>query len=174
MKKDMLKLLHLFLTLLFLVIVITGCQAKQEAVDPANCKHEQHDPETTRCLVCNKKIDYHYTGDTCDFCGKKTEFLWDCIRTQTDLMNTLKDGGHEQKGTVERMTYETFAYNIHALTGEEKMIEKEAFVYLPYGYDASNQYNLLVLQHGSGDTAGYWFAQEPYHANDSTYVSTGK
>ena len=53
------------------------------------------------------------------------------------------------------------------------MIEKEAFVYLPYGYDPQKSYNVLFLLHGSTDQAGYWLAQEPYHADDSTYVSTG-
>ena len=159
--------------LLCLLLGMGGCKAEPEPVDPNNCPHVQHDPDTTRCLVCNKRIDHRYVGDTCELCGKKTEFLWNDIRRETELMDILKVGGHENKGTVERMTYETFAYNIQALTGEERMIEKEAFVYLPYGYDASKPYNVLILQHGSGDQAGYWLAQEPYHQDDSTYVFTG-
>lgn len=159
--------------LLCLLLGMVGCKAEPEPVDPNNCPHVQHDPDTTRCLVCNKRIDHRYVGDTCELCGKKTEFLWNDIRRETELMEILHAGGHENKGTVERMTYETFAYNIQALTGEERMIEKEAFVYLPYGYDASKPYNVLILQHGSGDVAGYWLAQEPYHQDDSTYVFTG-
>lgn len=159
--------------LVCLLLGMVGCKAEPEPVDPNNCPHTQHDPDTTRCLVCNKRIDHRYVGDTCDLCGKKTEFLWNDIRRETELMDLLKAGGHENKGTVERMTYETFAYNIQALTGEEQMIEKEAFVYLPYGYDASKPYNVLILLHGSTDQAGYWLAQEPYHQDDSTYVFTG-
>ena len=167
------RIISIALCLICLLSGFIACKAEPEPVDPNNCKHERHDPETTRCLVCNKRIDHHYEGDTCMLCGKKTEFLWDCIKKNAELMDILKSGGHENKGTVERMTYETFAYNIQALTGEEKMIEKEAFVYLPYGYDPAKNYNVLFLLHGSTDQAGYWLAQEPYHAEDSTYVSTG-
>lgn len=142
-------------------------------INPEDCMHEKHDPETLCCVTCGTVVDHHYKNGACTMCGKETEFLWDVIRRDNELMDILKSGGHEQKGTVERMTYETFAYNIHALTGEEKMIEKEAFVYLPYGYDASKQYNLLVLQHGSGDTAGYWLAQGTYKPEDDTYHYTG-
>ena len=167
------RILCICLCLMCLLSGFTACKTEPKPVNPDNCKHEKHDPETTRCLVCNRRIDHHYVGDTCTLCGKKTEFLWDCIKRNAEVMDILKSGGHENKGTVERMTYETFAYNIQSLTGEEEMIEKEAFVYLPYGYDPEKSYNVLFLLHGSTDQAGYWLAQEPYHADDSTYVSTG-
>ena len=155
---------------LCLALGLTGCK---KPVDPNNCAHEKHDPETTRCLACDKKIDHRYVGDTCKLCGKTTEFRWDSISTDQSLMGILKNGGHEHKGTVERMTYETYAYNINALTGEDRTIEKEAYVYLPYGYDPAQKYNVLILQHGSGDTAGYWLAQGDYSPEDTTYVATG-
>ena len=148
------RILCICLCLMCLLSGFTACKTEPKPVNPDNCKHEKHDPETTRCLVCNRRIDHHYVGDTCTLCGKKTEFLWDCIKRNAEVMDILKSGGHENKGTVERMTYETFAYNIQALTGEEQMIEKEAFVYLPYGYDASKPYNVLILLHGSTDQAG--------------------
>ena len=144
-----------------------------EYIDPENCEHEQHDPETLQCLACGTVVAHHYMHGTCTMCDRQTEFLWNNIRYEKELMDILKNGGHEQKGTIERMTYETFAYNIHALTGEEKMIEKEAFVYLPYGYDPSQQYNVVILQHGSGDTAGFWLAQGTYKPDDDTYHYTG-
>lgn len=155
---------------LCMALGLSGCK---KPVDPNNCAHEKHDPETTRCLACDKKIDHRYVGDTCKLCGKKTEFKWDSISTDQALMEILKNGGHEHKGTVEPMTYETYAYNISALTGEEKTIEKTAYVYLPYGYDATKQYDVLVFLHGSTDDAGYWFAQDPYTPEDTTYVGTG-
>ncbi len=158
------------LALCMICSILSGCQ---KPVDPNNCAHEKHDPETTRCLACDKKIDHRYVGDTCKLCGKKTEFKWDSISTDQALMDALKNGGHENKGTVERMTYETYAYNINALTGEDKTITKEAYVYLPYGYDETKQYDVLFFLHGSTDDAGYWFAQDPYTPEDSTYVGTG-
>ena len=57
--------------LLCLLLGMGGCKAEPEPVDPNNCPHVQHDPDTTRCLVCNKRIDHRYVGDTCELCGKK-------------------------------------------------------------------------------------------------------
>lgn len=145
----------------------------QPYIDPEDCMHDKHDPVTLHCLACDTEVDHYYRNGACTKCGKETEFLWEVIRRDTALMDILKSGGHEQKGTVERMTYDTFAYNIHALTGEEKTIEKEAYVYLPYGYDSSKQYDVVILQHGSGDTAGFWLAQGNYHPDDDTYHYTG-
>lgn len=162
------------LAALFIVSALTGCTAEpQESVDPQNCPHEQHDSQTTRCLVCNTKIDHRYIGDTCKLCGKKTPFMWDSIAASTELMDCLKAGGHANQGTIDTITYETLAYNIQALTGEEVYLGKTAYVYLPYGYDASKQYNVLFLLHGSTDNEGYWFAQGNYTPEDSTYFSTG-
>lgn len=166
------KIICMLLALCLMVPALTACAAEPEPINPQNCAHEQHDPETTRCLVCNTRIDHVYKGDTCTLCGKKTEFLWDSIKT-TEMMEVLKSRSYANPGTVERMTYETFAYNVNALTGEETYIEKEAYVYLPYGYDPAKQYNVLVFLHGSSDDAGYWFAQGSYTPEDSTYVSTG-
>lgn len=183
------KLFLSFLCLCMLASSVIACSATEPTVrqtettaqpepttfiDPEDCMHDRHDPETLRCLACNAVVDHYYRNGSCTKCGKETEFLWEVIRRDTALMDILQSGGCEQKGTVERMTYETFAYNIHALTGEERMIEKEAYVYLPYGYDATKPYNVLILQHGSGDTAGYWFAQGAYNAEDkTTYHYTG-
>lgn len=148
----------------------TETVAPTEAVDQASCSHERHDRETTRCLVCNKRIEHNYVDDVCTLCGKK---LVESIGDSTELKDILENGGHENKGTVERMTYETFAYNVNALTGEETYIEKEAYVYLPYGYDASKQYDVLILLHGSMDDAGYWLAQGRYTPKDPTYGGIG-
>ena len=148
----------------------TETTAPAQVVDPANCSHEQHDRENTRCLVCNKRIAHNYVDDICTLCGKK---LVQSVGNSPELLDILKAGGHENKGTIERMTYETFAYNLQAMTGEETYVEKEAYVYLPYGYDASKQYDVLILLHGSSDDAGYWLAQGRYTSGDSTYGSVG-
>ena len=41
----------------------------------------------------------------------------------------------------------------------ETPITKQAFVYLPYGYDESQQYNILYLYHGGGGSEYMWFKQ---------------
>lgn len=57
----------------------------------------------------------------------------------------------DQQGTVEEITYQTKAY-----ATDKRIVEKKALVYLPYGYDESESYNILYLMHGTGDDEEYW------------------
>lgn len=54
-------------------------------------------------------------------------------------------------GTVEEITYTTKDYYG---TGEE--MTKPAYVYLPYGYDEENRYNVIFLMHGGGGDETEW------------------
>ncbi|MCD7857060.1 MAG: hypothetical protein LUG55_04555 [Clostridiales bacterium] len=63
-----------------------------------------------------------------------------------------------QPGTVELFTYQTKAY-----ATDERDVEKSAYVYLPYGYDESQQYNILYLMHGTGDDEAYWLVTHAYN-----------
>ncbi len=61
----------------------------------------------------------------------------------------------ENGGTVETISYQTKNY-----TGDQEPYEKEAMVYLPYGYQAENMdrsYDILYLMHGSGDDEHWYF-----------------
>ena len=52
----------------------------------------------------------------------------------------------EHPGKLEKLTYETwesFTYAQHS-----QRLTKEAWVYLPYGYDENNQYNIFYISHG--------------------------
>lgn len=52
----------------------------------------------------------------------------------------------KQQGTLEKLTYhtwESFTYEEHA-----QQLEKEAWVYVPYGYDKDEKYNIMYLSHG--------------------------
>ena len=86
----------------------------------------------------------------------------------------------EHKGTVEVLTYTTHSYTLEALaagdllTAEddtfelnidkekicgdqtEFVMEKSLYVYLPYGYDPSQKYNVVYALHGTGDDESYW------------------
>lgn len=62
----------------------------------------------------------------------------------------------EQEGMLERVEYETKAY-----ATDERVVTKAAYVYLPYGYDESRQYDILYLMHGTGDDEAYWFVTHP-------------
>lgn len=62
-----------------------------------------------------------------------------------------------KKGTVERFIYNTQTYDERV----SQPMEKGAWVYLPYGYDAAKQYNVLYLLHGGGVTEDWWFKMFP-------------
>ena len=53
-------------------------------------------------------------------------------------------------------TIEKFTYQAHDLFNDGALYEKTAFVYLPYGYDASQTYDLLILCHGIGGSEVEW------------------
>lgn len=63
-----------------------------------------------------------------------------------------------QPGTVEEIVYQTKAY-----ATDSREVEKRALVYLPYGYDESQKYNILYLMHGTGDDENYWLSTNSYN-----------
>lgn len=63
-----------------------------------------------------------------------------------------------QAGTVTTITYQTKAYGT-----DERSVEKRAYVYLPYGYDETKQYDILYLMHGTGDDESYWLEDHAYN-----------
>lgn len=65
-----------------------------------------------------------------------------------------------EKGTVETLTYHVESYAVEAKEGlpaGSLYEDKTLYVYLPYGYDASQTYDILYLLHGSNETEDYWF-----------------
>lgn len=69
----------------------------------------------------------------------------------------------DQKGTVEAITYTAEVYSVEYKENLEPGTlteEKILYVYLPAGYTAEKQYNILYLLHGSNETQDYWFYAE--------------
>ena len=63
-----------------------------------------------------------------------------------------------EAGTLEELVYQTKAYATDA-----RPVTKRALVYLPYGYDAQQRYNILYLMHGTGDDENYWLQTHAYN-----------
>ena len=61
-------------------------------------------------------------------------------------------------GTVEELFYDTKAYGT-----DGRDVQKSALVYLPYGYDETQRYNILYLMHGTGDDQYYWLRTHVYN-----------
>lgn len=62
-----------------------------------------------------------------------------------------------EKGTVERFEYDTQTYDVE----KSHAMHKGAWIYLPCGYDATKQYNVLYLLHGGGVNEDWWFKMFP-------------
>ena len=78
---------------------------------------------------------------------------------QTEYIGSVPEeyfAASEHPGQVTEVSYESRDYTDEA----ENTIEKTAYVYLPYGYDGSDQttrYDILYLMHGWTMTAGDFF-----------------
>ena len=71
-------------------------------------------------------------------------------------MKAKYTSGVENKGTVEKITYTCHSYALEALNeGKEVIVEKELYVYLPYGYSEETSYNVIYLMHGGGEDEKY-------------------
>ena len=78
------------------------------------------------------------------------------FQTALDGIEDLKKPCDEQ-GTVVSLSYTAPAYAINEFLNKDETIEKTVQIYLPYGYDESQQYNILYLLHGTGGKDTYWF-----------------
>ena len=78
------------------------------------------------------------------------------FQTALDGIEDLKKPCDEQ-GTVVSLSYTAPTYAINKFLDKDETIEKTVQVYLPYGYDESQQYNILYLLHGTGGKDTYWF-----------------
>lgn len=63
-----------------------------------------------------------------------------------------------QQGRLEKLDYVTRAY-----ATDGRQVTKSAYVYLPYGYDPNNSYDILYLLHGTGDDEEYWLKTYSYN-----------
>ena len=84
-------------------------------------------------------------------------YKWD-FKKRSNGVDELKQTVCDQQGTIEEVEYETPLY----ISDESKTVTKHLWVYLPYGYDESKQYDILYLMHGGGETEVYWLAGEQW------------
>lgn len=82
----------------------------------------------------------------------------DFIYYTSDITDLKKDAPAQQ-GTIESLEYETPAYAVNAVLGTDYTITKKVNIYLPYGYDESQVYNILYLMHGGGDDEDFWLTE---------------
>lgn len=115
------------------------------------CSHPAHDPETRACLSCGTPVPHAFLQGQCA-CGARPEFETEDIPAELFLPCP-------EPGRVEIISYESRDYGRQARTGEECPILKRMAVYLPYGYDPEEKYDVLVLLHGMGGDEEYWLVE---------------
>ena len=92
---------------------------------------------------------HHYVNGVCDVCGSKPVFYTSEIPDEL-----LAPAQH--RGDVSLHEYKVTNYGNHGF-GE---IDKCFRVYLPYGYDESQKYPVLILMHGANDDQDSWLLEE--------------
>ena len=88
---------------------------------------------------------HSFVKGVCSVCGAKPEFLTDWLPDEF-----YQEANHA--GTVTAVEYDTKAFAAY----DQLTYHKRMNVYLPYGYDATKPYNVLVLIHGQGDNEDDW------------------
>ena len=112
------------------------------------CSHEKHDRTSLRCLTCGEIAPHAYEKNVCVRCGVSPVFFDKVL--PREFFFTCR-----HRGEVVTLTYTTDAYTPTG-SQEPQELEKKMLVYLPYGYSEEEQYDLLILLHGSGCTEHYW------------------
>lgn len=106
------------------------------------CSHAQHDLNGL-CTSCGKKQVHHYVKGVCA-CGAKP-VSYDGYLPQ-ELFNACSE-----PGSVQVVNYSARLFSSPMLTVSKKMS-----IYLPYGYDESKKYNVLIMVHGAeGDNTDW-------------------
>ena len=115
-----------------------------------------------RCKINLEGVhDLYFT-----FEGEGTITSWQAFTSQEEIDAAIK----AERGTVyedqvpsaytakasQGGTIEKFVYEAHDYFGDNSLYEKTAFVYLPYGYDEAQTYDLLILCHGIGGSEYEW------------------
>lgn len=168
-KKKLLK--SILLTVAFLVTA-TGCQAASEPADGG-----ARDGETISASTGTADTENDNVTEGEDMQDEQKDMIAEAIRQETASVEleteTSQDGESTDReptaeigekipvkylslrvvecGTIENITYTTYDY-----FGDGSEIEKQANVYLPYGYDEEKQYNVLYLMHGIGGDENEW------------------
>ena len=128
------------------------------------CVHSTHNPVTMLCDNCGKERFHDYRSDNggkCTMCNETSSYEHYAIPEEYRK-------SCEHKGTIEKVIYSTYSYTYDKLKGNPEgttAIEKDMYVYLPYGYTAGKKYNVLYLFHGSTGSQSAWFGLNGYKSS---------
>ena len=95
------------------------------------------------------------------------QYKWDFYYQAADT-KAIRKAAVEEQGTVVTLEYEAPAYQHNELLGVDETVTKQLNVYLPYGYDESQQYNVVYLMHGGGENQDYWLGEGGHNMGEGT------
>lgn len=95
----------------------------------------------------------------------KVDNGWHCPDDYTAEVTTRGVPDKYEAACTESGTVVTVRYTVARYDKPEVTAEKDAYIYLPFGYSANETYDVLYLLHGSGDHAGSWFLSNPVNRN---------
>lgn len=126
------------------------------------CAHPAHDMDSRLCKTCGELVPHSFEELVCTRCGAQPLFAHERIPRR--LFRPC-----ERAGTVEMFSYTVSDPRL----GAEAAYEKQAAVYLPYGYDPGERYDLLILLHGLGGSEKYWLVDfQEYQTGGGDFVFT--
>lgn len=121
----------------------------------AKCKHEAGHGADCICYSCGQYAYHDYVNGVCVYCGATTNIAYDAPEEYKEVC--------DEQGTVVPYTYHTQNYSYAATFDTELVgVTKNCYVYLPYGYDETEQYNVIYLLHGQLETAEFWLVEEDH------------
>ncbi|MBR6114721.1 MAG: hypothetical protein IKQ10_05995 [Oscillospiraceae bacterium] len=131
------------------------------------CSHPSHNSESRNCDWCGQTVPHTYLNGVCTMCGEKPAFINEIL--PRNLFTPCR-----HKGTVEELHYTTWDYVLSLSNPEPIRLEKKLYVYLPYGYDPAERYDMLILLHGMGEKDTYWLVDRQdylYPQEDFVYTT---
>jgi len=166
------RLLKFILLTAALTVTVMGCQTAPEPADDG-----AHDAETISESPDTADAEQNYEAEGENMQDEQKDMIAEAIRQETASVELETDDSQDgvltegeptaeisemipakylslrvtECGTIENISYTTYDY-----FGDGSEIEKQANVYLPYGYDEENKYNVLYLMHGIGGDENEW------------------
>lgn len=107
---------------------------------------------TTLIVLCSLGYWLYESYRARNLTGIASSNIWE-VPSEYDTGSAVS-----QCGTIKELSYKTYAY-----ATDSRCLTKKACIYLPYGYDAANSYDILYLMHGTGDDENYWLKTFSYN-----------
>ena len=171
------KSLEMDAALLLLFEQIRGCSGSSSRKDGSSMK--KHGFRKLAALALAALMILSLASALAEYVYTAPEYVWSFIKKIP--MKAKYTEAVENTGTVETLRYTTHSYALEAvaagnpesahddnpnlvpidkeaLCGDqtEFILEKELLVYLPYGYDPAQKYDVVYVLHGTDENQTYW------------------